>query len=451
MYAPARESLLLGKTSYRVKSSLAILVNSMVRRAENKLISTGSDLAWRGLIKDKTFADIKWLDKPRTFYHGVDASADSLHIGNLAALLTARRLIDAGWQAVLLVGGATSLIGDPGGKTEERVLKSREEIQKNVAAIKKQVAKLFAGQKFTPADNYNWFKEVGYLEFLRDVGKHYSMTELVQREFVAERMGKDGNGISYAEFSYSLIQGYDYWQLYKKHKVELQIGGSDQWGNMLSGVPLIRKKEGATVHAMSMPLIVDKATGRKFGKSEVGAVWLDRAKTTPTQFYQFWVNVDDADVASYLKIFTLLPKSEIEQVMAEHKKDSKARHAQKVLAGEVTRLVHGDRRGGKASGVTRYLTGQVSISEATKEDLEAIRREIPSVRARSDDSVVDALIQSDLATSKTEARRLLLSGAVYINGRPSNELLFNKSDFKKGKLLLRRGKAYKDSTLIELK
>src|SRR3990167_6438716 len=201
------------------------------------------DLAWRGLIKDKTFSEIAWLDEPKTFYHGVDASADSLTIGNLAALLLTRRLLESGWKTILLVGGATSLIGDPGGKTEERQLQSREEILKNVEALKKQVSNLFAGQDFTLVDNYDWMADVKYLDFLREVGKSFSMTELMQREFVRERMGEHGSGISYAEFSYSLIQGYDYWQLYKKHNAVLQIGGSDQWGNMLSGVALIRKKE----------------------------------------------------------------------------------------------------------------------------------------------------------------------------------------------------------------
>src|SRR5581483_6462207 len=207
------------------------------------------DLKWRDLIKDKTFDDLSWLDKPQTFYHGVDASAPSLTIGNLAALLLARRLIDAGWKSILLVGGATSLIGDPGGKASERELKPRDEIADNVEAIKKQVSILFAGQDFISVDNYDWFKEILYLDFLREVGKHFSMSELMQRDFVVERMGEGGSGISYAEFSYSLVQGYDFWHLFKEYGAKLQIGGSDQWGNMLSGVSMIRKKENQEVHA----------------------------------------------------------------------------------------------------------------------------------------------------------------------------------------------------------
>ena len=408
------------------------------------------DLTYRGLIKDKTFEDITWLDKPQSFYHGIDASTDSMTIGNLAAMILARRLIDGGWQAVLLAGGATSLIGDPGGKTQERELKPREEVQKNIEAIKGQINKLFSGKEYTPVDNYDWLKDVRYLDFLREVGKSFSMTELMQRDFVVERMGEGGSGISYAEFSYSLVQGYDYWQLYKTHKVVLQIGGSDQWGNMLSGVSLIRKKEGQEAHALSMPLVVNKATGAKFGKSEEGSVWLDPLKTTPTQFYQFWINVDDEDVEDYLKIFTLLPKEKIEQVMAEHKADPAKRSAQKVLAEEVTKLVHSERESGSATGVTKYLTGQVSISEATPEELEEIRKELSSAKSGVNGSVVEALVKTNLAGSNSEARRLLTSGAVYLSGQSIKRENFEESDYQNGRLLLRRGKAYKDSALVEL-
>ena len=408
------------------------------------------DLTYRGLIKDKTFEDITWLDKPQSFYHGIDASTDSMTIGNLAAMILARRLIDGGWQAVLLAGGATSLIGDPGGKTQERELKPREEVQKNIEAIKGQINKLFSGKEYIPVDNYDWLKDVRYLDFLREVGKSFSMTELMQRDFVVERMGEGGSGISYAEFSYSLVQGYDYWQLYKTHKVVLQIGGSDQWGNMLSGVSLIRKKEGQEAHALSMPLVVNKATGAKFGKSEEGSVWLDPLKTTPTQFYQFWINVDDEDVEDYLKIFTLLPKEKIEQVMAEHKADPAKRSAQKVLAEEVTKLVHSERESGSATGVTKYLTGQVSISEATPEELEEIRKELSSAKSGVNGSVVEALVKTNLAGSNSEARRLLTSGAVYLSGQSIKRENFEESDYQNGRLLLRRGKAYKDSALVEL-
>jgi tyrosyl-tRNA synthetase len=417
--------------------------------AEKILMGLSEDLAWRGLIKDKTFADLAWLDEPKTFYHGIDASVDSLTIGNLAVLMLARRMIENRWQAVLLVGGGTSLIGDPGGKTEERSLQTRDEILRNTEAIKHQVNKLFAGKKFTLADNHDWLAEIKYLDFLRDIGKNFSMTELMQREFVKERMGENGSGISYAEFSYSLIQGYDYWQLFKKHNAILQIGGSDQWGNMLSGVALIRKKEKQEVHALSMPLVVDKATGRKFGKTEAGAVWLDPKKTTPTQFYQFWINISDEDVKDYLKIFTLLPKDQIEHLMDKQKSDPTQRAAQKALAEEVTKLVHGE-ASGSVSDVTKYLTSQVSIADASPSDIEAIRQEIPSAKIEPGGSVLQTLIKSGLAPSSTEARRLLLSSAIYVNGKPISRDKFESSDFQNGRLLLRRGKAYKDSALIEL-
>jgi len=409
------------------------------------------DLIWRGLIKDKTFDGASWLDKPQTFYHGVDASAGSLTIGNLAALLLARRITSAGWKAVLLVGGATSLIGDPGGKTAERQLQSREEVSRNVEAIKKQVSQLFAGEPFIPADNYDWFKDIKYLDFLREVGKHYSMTELMQRDFVTQRMGEGGSGISYAEFSYSLIQGYDYWQLYKRHGVVLQIGGSDQWGNMLSGAGLIRKKEGAQVHALSMPLVVNKTTGAKFGKSETGAIWLDPAKTSPTQFYQFWINADDADVEDYLKVFTFLPKEKIEQAIAKHKSDPAARKAQKILAEEVTKIVHGEDSSGSATGVSKYLTSQVSLTDATEKELDEIRKEIPSIQVRDVSSIIDALVKTNLAASNSIARTILANKGIYIDGRTVTRDSFEPRDFQNGRLLLRRGKAYKDSALIELK
>jgi tyrosyl-tRNA synthetase len=408
------------------------------------------DLNWRGLIKDKTFDKLSWLDEPKTFYHGVDASSDSMTIGNLAAMMLARRLLDAGWKAVLLAGGATSLVGDPGGKDEERDLQPREVIQKNVEAIKGQIGKLFSGKEFTLVDNYDWFKDVKYLEFLRDVGKHYSMTELMQREFVTERMGEGGSGISYAEFSYSLIQGYDYWQLYKNHGCVLQIGGSDQWGNMLSGVPLIRKKEGAEAHALSMPLVINKSTGRKFGKSEEGAVWLDPNKTSPTQFYQFWINADDEGVEEYLKVYTLLSKAEIETVMDKQKQAPQEREAQKRLAREVTLLVHGKEAVHFAEKVTEYLVGKRSVSEADDNELKEVRAALPNVTANPGTPVLDALVQSGLAASNTEARRLVQNKAVYVDGEQFTKDHLESSDFKNGRLILRRGKAFKDSALIEL-
>jgi tyrosyl-tRNA synthetase len=413
-------------------------------------MTLSEELQWRGLIKDKTFAELSWLDEPKTFYLGIDCSADSLTIGNLAIFMLAKQLRQAGWKAVMLVGGGTSLVGDPGGKEEERSLVSRETIQRNVKGIAGQIEQLFAGDDFTLVDNYDWLKDVGFLEFLRDVGKHYSLTELVQRDFIADRIGEGGSGISYAEFSYTLIQGYDYWHLYKNHGVVLQIGGSDQWGNMLSGVPLIRKKENQEVHALSMPLVINKATGKKFGKSEDGAVWLDSRKTTPTQFYQFWINVDDEGVEDYLKVYTLLVKDEIEQIISQHKQAPHERYAQKRLAQEVTTLIHGHEKVEEAEMVTHFLTGSSPIGEADR-ILDAIRAEIPSSKAEATGSIVETLVSSGLALSNTEARRLLNSNAISINGQKVDREQFEMSDFQNGRLLLRRGKAFKDSALVELK
>ena len=409
-------------------------------------MSLSEDLAWRGLIKDKTFDSNKWLDKPQAFYHGVDASSDSMTIGNLAAMMMARRLIEAGWQAVLLAGGATSLIGDPK-ETEERELKPRQEIEKNVEGIKTQIKQLFAGKEFTLVDNYNWFKNVGYLDFLREVGKNFAMSELMQREFITERLS---TGISYAEFSYSLIQGYDYWQLYKKHDVVLQIGGSDQWGNMLSGVALVRKKESKEAHALSMPLVVDKTTGRKFGKSEAGAIWLDAAKTSVFKFYQFWFNTGDDDAIDYLKIFTLLSKEEIESLAAKQSKNPAERIAQKRLAQEVTTIVHGKDQAMKQENIANALFGEGSINDLSDAEIATVRKEVPSTKVQPGSSVIQILVQTGLAASNSEARRLAQSKAVYVNNKQFEKPHLESSDFKNGRLILRRGKAYKDSALIEL-
>jgi tyrosyl-tRNA synthetase len=405
-------------------------------------MTLSEELVWRGLIKDHTFLDLAWLNKPQKFYLGADVgSADSLQIGNLAVFLLARRLLDAGWDTVLLVGGATSLIGDPGGKDEERDLVSREQVETNKQAIKKQVERLFDGKKFMLVDNYDWFKDINYLEFLRDVGKHYSMTELLQREYIVDRIGEGGSGISYAEFSYSLIQGYDFWHLNKHHDVTMQIGGSDQWGNMLSGVPLIRKRENREAHAMSIPLVINKTTGKKFGKSEGGAIWLDENKTSVYKMYQFWLNQGDADVEDYLKIYTLLSKEEIDAVMDDHRQLPESRGAQKRLAKEVVSIVHGKDRANSVERISLALFsgdyGQLSI-----EDFEELKKEIITITATQSDSLEDILIKLNLASSKSEARRFLQDSAVYINGAQfsSEKRTLEPSDTLHGYTIIRRGK-----------
>lgn len=406
-------------------------------------MTLSEDLAYRGLIKDTTFQDMTWLDNPKAFYLGVDGqSADSLQVGNLAAFMLALRLRKAGWKAILLVGGATSLIGDPGGKGEERELKSKEEIDHNVAGITKQVADLFAGEEFVAVNNYDWFKDIGYLEFLREVGKHFSMTELVRRDFIATRMGEGGSGISYAEFSYNLIQGYDYWHLFKTEGAVLQIGGSDQWGNMLSGAPLIRKKEGVEVHAMSMPLIINKSTGAKFGKSEGGAVWLDPNKTSVYKFYQFWLNVDDESVEDYLKVFTLLSKEEIEAITAEFDQNRGARLAQKRLAQEVTRIVHGQDALDSVERITAVLFGEGNVRDMQSHDVTQLKGELPTLKMTTQNLISAALVESGLASSNGEARRLIEQGGIRINGQKlESDRIFTKEDGQAaGSVLMRRGK-----------
>ncbi len=405
------------------------------------------DLAKRGLIKDKTFEDASWLDKPRKFYLGIDASSDSLTIGNLAVILLAKRFIDAGWKAVLLAGGATSLVGDPGGKDQERSLADKAAVATNIKEVKAQIEKLLASAPHELVNNLDWLDNLKYLDFLRDVGKHYPMSELLQRDFVATRLSDHGAGISYAEFSYSLLQGYDFWHLYKTMGVELQIGASDQWGNMISGVPLVRKKEAKEVHAMCMPLVVNQLTGKKFGKSEEGAVWLDPARTSPTQFYQFWINVDDANVGDYLKIYTFLSVEEIQKTMEYHVSSPEERKAQQLLAREVTELVHGKEETHTAEVVTDVLTGKTPIASVGEGVLAQVRKEIPAERIKKTAPLVDVLVSTGLASSKTEARRLVAEGAIQVNG----QRVTDEDQVLTETALLKRGKAFKDSALVELK
>lgn len=394
------------------------------------------DLKWRGFIKQKTFADDSWLDTPRTVYFGADPSADSLHIGNLASYMPLRHMIERGWNVILLMGGATGMIGDPGGKSQERNLLTTEQISRNKKAVEAQVKRLFAGKNFKMVDNNEWLSRVGLLEFLRDTGKHFSMTTLVQREFIAERIGEGGSGISYTEFSYTLLQGYDYWHLYKKFGVELQYGGSDQWGNMLSGVDLIRRKEAAEAHVLAGPLIVDNATGKKFGKTEDGAIWLDADKTSVFKFYQFWLNLDDESAKEYLGIYTMLSKHEIDEISEKFEANRAARLAQKRLAWEVTALVHGSDRADSAKRASDVLFGEGDFQDLTKQEKSLLKHELTVLEAAS--NVVEVLVKSGLATSKTEARTFISSGAITVNGKKVTSE--NDSPFTKGDNLVKRGK-----------
>ena len=308
-------------------------------------MTLSEELNWRNLIRESTFKETGFLDKGKwTFYIGFDASAPSQTIGNLAAMMAVLTFLRHGHKAILLAGGATSLIGDPGGKDEERELAEPETIAKNIEKACEQFRTVFAGfeDQITYVNNLDWFKGFKLLDFLRDVGKNFSMTPLVQRDFIASRLGEGGSGISYAEFSYTLLQGYDYLRLFEDYGCNLQLGGSDQWGNCISGVDLVRRKHQQAVHALTLPLIINKATGKKFGKSESGAIWLEPAMTHPSDFYQFWLNTSDEDVFDYLKIFTPLGAEEIEAVAEQARQNPKGRPAQKKLAEATTQLIHGD-------------------------------------------------------------------------------------------------------------
>ncbi len=377
-------------------------------------MTLSEELTWRGFVNQMTYPDIKALDEgPISFYFGVDPSADSMTIGNLASAMMVYHFITAGHKAFLLVGGATGMIGDPDGKKDERNLLTLEDIARNKAAIAEQYKTVFVGQPFEIVDNYDWFKGVGYLDFLRTVGKHVPLSNMLGRDFVQSRLGEDGTGISYAEFSYSLIQGYDFLTLYRDHGVTLQLCGGDQWGNSIAGVDMIRRIDGGEAHVYSTPLVVNKATGKKFGKTEDGAIWLDANKTSVYKFYQFWLNSDDEGVTDYTKVYTLLDKEAIDAMAEQVATNPGAREAQKTLAREVTKIVHGAERTASVEKVTSVLFGGTSVHDLTADELSMLAAEIPTVADGT--SAVEALVGTGAASSNGDARRLIDGGAVSVN------------------------------------
>ncbi|MDO4872157.1 MAG: tyrosine--tRNA ligase [bacterium] len=390
------------------------------------------ELKWRGFWNQTTFKDENIIDNTHfKLYLGTDPSADSLHVGHLAVYMMVRRFIERGHEVVLLVGGGTGVIGDMR-DTEERSLLPLEEISKNTAALSNQVSKLFAGKDFELVNNHDWLKDISLLPFLRDIGKKFNMAELTSREFFKARIG-NGGGLSYAEFSYTILQGYDFLHLNREKGVNLQIGGSDQWGNLLSGVELIRKADGREVFAMTAPLVINKSTGRKFGKSEGGAVWLDENKTSVYKFYQFWLNADDEGAIDYLKLFTMLSKEEIEKIESEHKAAPHLRIAQKTLARKVTDLIHGEERRKAVEKVTEVLFGGLKINELSKDEIEILAGEIATAPIGTD--VISALTASGFAKSAGEAKRLISGNAISINGQKiqENQTIAQTALIKKGK------------------
>jgi len=403
-------------------------------------MTLSEELAWRGFVNQTTYKDMTALDgEPIGFYLGVDPSADSMTIGNLAVVMMVRHFIAHGHKAFLLVGGATGMIGDPDGKKQERDLLTLEQIAHNKQAIAAQYKQVLGDLPFTLVDNYDWFKDMGYLEFLRDVGKHVPMRTMLGREFVQSRLSDDGAGISYAEFSYSLIQGYDFLHLHREHGVNLQICGADQWGNSIAGVDLIRRVTGDEAHVWSAPLVVNKTTGVKFGKSEAGAVWLDAAKTSPYDFYQFWLNVDDEGVEDYLKIYTVLDQSSIESIMHEFNANKSGRAAQKALAYEVTKLVHGEQAAQEVVHATEVLFGGQPLDDAA---FTAVKHVFTATPVAADAPFLESLVTLGLASSNTEARRFVQEGAITLNGERAavERQTLTADDFHDGIIIVRRGK-----------
>ena len=390
------------------------------------------ELKWRGFWNQTTFKDPEILDKEKlTIYLGADPSADSLHIGHLSVYMMVRRFLDHGHKVILLVGGGTGMIGDMR-DTEERDLLSAEKVAKNTEALKKQVSKLFAGQDFEVVNNADWLSKIELIPFLRDIGKNFNMTELISRDFFKSRIN-NGNGLSFAEFTYTLLQGYDFWYLHKNKGVSLQVGGSDQWGNLLSGVNLIRKKEGDEVFAMTAPLLINRSTGRKFGKSEGGALWLDSSKTSPFKLYQFLLNSDDQSVFEYLKILTTLTKEEIESIEQDHLNNPHLRIAQKALAQNVVEIVHGKDNTKNVISATEVLFGGKEFNSLTSEEINVLKNELPS--APKDQAITDILVNSETTKSKGEAKRLISGNAISFNGEKIHEDIdINQSGIvKKGK------------------
>jgi tyrosyl-tRNA synthetase len=402
----------------------------------NKM-TLSEELAWRGLIYQTTFKDIKYIDENKvTVYHGFDASADSQTIGNLASMMIDMCFLRHGHKAIVLAGGATSLIGDAGGKDKERDLQQEEIIRHNVEMAKKQIEKIYGNFEFTLVNNIDWFKNMSMLEFLRDIGKSFNVSDMIKKDIVANRIGEGGAGISYTEFSYSLLQGYDFLHLFDNYNCTVQLCGADQWTNCLAGVELVRKKRDKEVHCITNPLIINKATGKKFGKSEAGAVWLDSAKTSVYDFYQFWINTDDEGCKEYVKIYTQIEKPEYEDLIKQASENPAERIIQKYLAYEVTKLVHGKEEADKAKETSESLFGGGKVNTENLETFEVS----PEFIAEDKINLVDFLA-SGILKSKREARDLIAAGGIYIDDEPTTKTFLEIKSLKNQKeFLVRVGK-----------
>ena len=396
------------------------------------------DLMYRGLIKDVASEDLKKVldGDPISFYWGTDPTADSLHIGHYSSLITAKRLAKAGHHPILLVGGATGLIGDPR-PTAEREIISKEVVEKNIEGIRKQVSDIFDGN-VEVVNNYDWFKNIDLISFLRDTGKYININYMLDKDIIRRRLE---TGITFAEFTYTLMQGYDYLYLNETKNVTLQCAGSDQWGNITTGVDLINKKLGKEVNAFTMPLILD-AAGNKFGKSEGNALWLDKSKTSSYKLFQYLINTDDSKVEEYLKVFTFLTKEEIEDVMKKHNDKPEDRVAQRTLAKEFITDLHGSEEYNKAERISKALFTD-EIYSLTKDDILNALEGVPTFKLNNSVTILDLLVNNNICQSRREAREFLTAGAIKINNvqiKDENEVIDSSKFIDNSMLIIKKGK-----------
>ena len=393
------------------------------------------DLKWRGLIKDET-SDIKEKlnGESITFYWGTDPSADSLHIGHLSSLLTAKRLQMAGHKPILLVGGATGMIGDPR-PTTERAMISKEDVFKNYDALNNQISKLFG---YEMVNNYDWSKDINFIDFLRDYGKYFNINYMLDKDIIRRRLD---SGITYTEFSYMIMQSLDFLWLYENKGCTMQAAGSDQWGNITAGIDLIRKKTGGIASGFTMPLVLDE-NGKKIGKSEGNAIWLDKNKTSSYQLYQFFLNTADSIVENYLKVYTFLSKEEIEKIMKKHEDAPHLRLAQKTLAKEIVLFLHGKESYERAVLISEALFSG-KVLELTKKEIKEAFKEVPSFETSDNQNIVDLLVNGKVASSKREAREFINAGSIMINEEKitdENFIVTKEMAIDNELLVIRRGK-----------
>ena len=415
------------------------------------------DLEWRGLIAQST--DRKELEnalsKPISLYLGVDPTAPSMHLGNLVVFLVLKRFQLAGHRPIALVGGATGLVGDPSGKNDERTLNEEKLVAEWVSKMRKQVEKILDFKdKDTSAklvNNLDWTKAISALELLRDIGKHFSVNQMLAKDSVATRLSS--TGISYTEFSYQVLQAYDYLELYRRDQCKLQIGGSDQWGNIVAGLDLIRKVEGGSAHALTVPLLA-KSDGSKFGKTASGAIWLEESMTSAYEFFQFWLNSDDVDMPKLLKVFSMKNRAEIEELIEKVKTNPGAREAHRELAREMTAMIHGSAMAKSVEEAAKALFGQGEIGDLDLKTLDSALSQLPKTTIKKGDPYptwVDLLAATGVVESKSAARRIVKEGGAYLNNKKveSEDFTPSKTDLLHGKyLLLRKGK--RDLAAVEV-